>query len=274
MLGARLDELSQSANPPFLRAAADRGLFPTPTTRDEAVLAGARLERWRGARSRRARDRAPAGRAVRLHRDRARPREAGDDARLRARGDGKPGPRVREPRRRVHAEFSRGRSAADDLAGARVPPAVRPGYHAGRGQRAHRGLVPRPEPAGCRRPRRKRPASSCPIEAQLAAVVKTASAKRLEALRGRRGGAGADGRAAHARHDREDDGPSGGRNHRVDAVERRNRRAQADHAEGRSDPVPRLGAGRDIAGERRRFHSRSRRRTPSSPPAASGGSAP
>jgi zinc protease len=38
MLGSRLDELSQSANPPFLRAAADRGLFPTPTTRDEAVL--------------------------------------------------------------------------------------------------------------------------------------------------------------------------------------------------------------------------------------------
>ena len=30
MLGGRLDELSQSANPPFLRAAADRALFPTP----------------------------------------------------------------------------------------------------------------------------------------------------------------------------------------------------------------------------------------------------
>jgi len=38
MLGARLDELSQSANPPFLRAAAGRGLFPAPKTRDEAVL--------------------------------------------------------------------------------------------------------------------------------------------------------------------------------------------------------------------------------------------
>ena len=38
MLGARLDELSQGANPPFLRAAADRALFPTPRTRDEAVL--------------------------------------------------------------------------------------------------------------------------------------------------------------------------------------------------------------------------------------------
>ena len=38
MFGARLDELSQSATPPFLRAAADRGLFATARTRDEAVL--------------------------------------------------------------------------------------------------------------------------------------------------------------------------------------------------------------------------------------------
>jgi zinc protease len=38
MLGARLDELGQGANPPFLRAAANRGLFATPTTRDEAQL--------------------------------------------------------------------------------------------------------------------------------------------------------------------------------------------------------------------------------------------
>src|SRR6266542_46310 len=38
MLGARLDELTQRENPPFLRAAADRSLFPAPRTRDEAVL--------------------------------------------------------------------------------------------------------------------------------------------------------------------------------------------------------------------------------------------
>jgi zinc protease len=38
MLGGRLGELSQSANPPFLRAAVGRGLFATPRTRDEAVL--------------------------------------------------------------------------------------------------------------------------------------------------------------------------------------------------------------------------------------------
>jgi zinc protease len=38
MLGARLDELSQRENPPFLRAVADRSLFPMPRTRDQAIL--------------------------------------------------------------------------------------------------------------------------------------------------------------------------------------------------------------------------------------------
>ena len=38
MFGSRLDELAQSANPPFLRAAAGRRLFPAPRTRDEAIL--------------------------------------------------------------------------------------------------------------------------------------------------------------------------------------------------------------------------------------------
>jgi zinc protease len=38
MLGDRLDELAQSANAPFLRAAADRSLFQAPRTRDEATL--------------------------------------------------------------------------------------------------------------------------------------------------------------------------------------------------------------------------------------------
>jgi zinc protease len=38
MFSARLDELGQGANPPFLRAAADRSLFPAPKARDEALL--------------------------------------------------------------------------------------------------------------------------------------------------------------------------------------------------------------------------------------------
>ena len=46
-------------------------------------------------------------------------------ARLRARRDREPGPRVGEPRRRIHAQLPAGRSAADDLAGARVPSPLR-----------------------------------------------------------------------------------------------------------------------------------------------------
>src|SRR4051812_46682839 len=38
MLGSRLDELAQQENPPFIRAAADRSLFPMPRTKDEASL--------------------------------------------------------------------------------------------------------------------------------------------------------------------------------------------------------------------------------------------
>jgi zinc protease len=38
MFSARLDELSQRETPPFLRAAADRSLFPAPRTRDQAVV--------------------------------------------------------------------------------------------------------------------------------------------------------------------------------------------------------------------------------------------
>lgn len=38
MFGARLDELTQSANAPFLRAAADRSLFPIARSRDEATV--------------------------------------------------------------------------------------------------------------------------------------------------------------------------------------------------------------------------------------------
>jgi zinc protease len=38
MLSGRLDELSQSEKPPFLRAAANRSLFPAPRTKDQAIV--------------------------------------------------------------------------------------------------------------------------------------------------------------------------------------------------------------------------------------------
>src|SRR5262245_66496985 len=41
MCGDRLDEVSQGDRPPFLRAGADRGLFPAPRSRDEALLVAA-----------------------------------------------------------------------------------------------------------------------------------------------------------------------------------------------------------------------------------------
>ena len=51
MLGARLDELSQSANPPFLRAAADRGAVPGAAGRGTRRFSrrSSRTTAWRAA---------------------------------------------------------------------------------------------------------------------------------------------------------------------------------------------------------------------------------
>ncbi len=61
------------------------------------------------------------------------------------------------------------------------------------------GLVPRREPARAWSRRPTRPASSCRISAQLAAVVKTAAGEAARAVRGRRVRTGAHGGAAPAR---------------------------------------------------------------------------
>ena len=159
----RLDELSQRANPPFLRAAADRALFPTPRTRDEAMLQALVVERRRGARSRRARHRAPARRAVRLHRDRARAREAGDDGRLRARRDRKPGPRVRRAApTSTRGISSRAKRCRRSGRSSRSIGASSPASRWPRSTRSPRtGFPIATGSSSC--PRRKRPASSCPI---------------------------------------------------------------------------------------------------------------
>ena len=181
MLDARLDELDAAREPAVPQSRArTAALFPTPRTKDEALLQALVVQRRRRARARRAGHRAAARRALRVHRDRAGAREAGDDAQLRAQRHREPRPRVGEPRRRVHAQLPAGRSAADDLAGAGVPSPLRARHHAGRDQRARRATgfpirtgwssSPAPEAAGV----------ALPDQAQLAAAVKTASAKRLE----------------------------------------------------------------------------------------------
>ena len=106
MLGDRLDEIAQGERPPFLRAAAGRGLFPAPKTRDEATLQAlvpndgvargldalvSELKRVTH---------------IRLHRHRTRSGETGEPGGLRARGRGEPRSRVVEPRRRIHAQLS------------------------------------------------------------------------------------------------------------------------------------------------------------------------
>ena len=128
-----------------------------------------------------------------------------------------------------------------------------PGDHAGRDQRARRATGSPTQNrlvvvVGAGSGRRRR----CPIEAQLAAVVKAASAKRLEAyVDAAAGQTLMDAPPARGTIVKTTDA-SGGRHHRVDAVERRHRRAQADDAEGGSDPVPR----------RRRRAARRSRATP------------
>ena len=88
------------------------------------------------ARSRRAPRRGGTGLALRLHRDRARPAEAGDVAELRAdrRREGDAG--VAEPRQRVHPQLPRERIAADRGLRVRAAPALPARGDARRGQQA------------------------------------------------------------------------------------------------------------------------------------------
>ena len=99
MLGDRLGELAQADKPPFLQADAGRGLFPAPKTRDEATLQALvpsdGVTRGLDA----LRDPVEARRGVRVHRDRAGSRQAGEPCRFRARRRPKPGSGIIEPRR-------------------------------------------------------------------------------------------------------------------------------------------------------------------------------
>ena len=105
MLDARLDELDQRENPPFLRAGAGRRLFDTPRTKDEVLLQALVPSDGVTQRARRARDRDSARHAIRVHSHRAGARQAGQDAQLRAQRHGESRPRVVEPRRRIHAKL-------------------------------------------------------------------------------------------------------------------------------------------------------------------------
>ena len=209
MLGARLDELGAEREPAVpARRRRSRAVPDAADARTKRCCRRSSSNDGVAARPRRARHRAAARRAVRLHRDRARPRQAGDDARLRARRHREPGPRVGEPRRRVHAQLPRrtkrcrrsgrsSRSIAGSSRASRSPRSTRSprDWFPDRNRLV---VVSAPDAAGVvaadrgaarggRQERRRRSGSSAYVDA----------ARRPDA----------DGRAAGARHDREDDRP-------------------------------------------------------------------
>ena len=119
-------------------------------------------------------------------------------------------------------------------------------------------MVSRPEPAGDRVR-----AGGCRCGAARSGPARRRRQDRnrqaRRAVRRCRRRAVADGHAADAGHDREDDAASWRRD-RVDALQRRHRRAQADDPERRPDPVSRDRTGWDVAGERCRLRLGARRR--------------
>ena len=213
------------------------------------------------ARARRARHRAAARRAIRLHRDRARSREAGDDGAAPSASS----PKAPTASRRAAPTSTRGISSQSEA----LPTIWQelafhrrfvPGITLAEVNALAARLVSRAEP-----PRRR---------------LRARSGRRRPARPGAARGGRQDGRRRSSSKPYVDaaagqalmDAPpargsivkttdaSGSRHHRVDAVERRDRRAQADDAEGGSDSVPRDGARRHVARERRRLHSGPRRR--------------
>ena len=263
MLGDRLDELAPERRiRRFCSAAAGRGLFPAPRTQGRGDAPGARRRTTASPRGldalvtelqRVAR--------VRLHRHRARPREAGDDGRLRARRRRRaPTASRRAAPTNTRATSSRAKRCRRSGRSSRSTAASCPAITLAEinalaadwfPEQNRLVVVSAPEAAGVVLPDRG---------AARRGRSKTASAKRLDAYVDAGAGQTLMDAPPARGSDREDDVASEGRHHRVDAVERRHRRAQADDAEGGSDPVPRHGAGRHVARERRRFHLRARRR--------------
>ncbi len=255
MLSARLDELSQSEKPPFLRAAANRSLFPAPRTKDQAIVQA--LVSNDGV------TRGLEALVTELQRVRRfgfeateldRAKQANMAASERVAGespDRESSSRADEYTRNflqqealptIWQELAFHRRFIPDITLSEVNALADDWFPEGN----RLVVVAAPEQAGV----------VLPGEAQLAAVVRTASEKRVE--RYVDGGARPDahGRAAGGRQHREDRSPRRGRDHRMDAVEWRNRRAQADDAEIGSDSLPGDGPGRHIASERRRIHLR------------------
>ncbi len=259
MLSARLDELSQSEKPPFLRAAANRSLFPAPRTKDQAVVQALvsndgvtrgldalvtelqRVRRFGFAATEldRAKQANMAGseRVVAESPDRESSSRADEYTRNFLQREALP---------TIWQELAFHRRFIPDITLSEVNALADDWFPEGN----RLVVVAAPEQAG------GGPASRGAARCRRQSRVRETGG----AVCRRRRGPDAHGRAAGARPHREDGGPRRGRDHRMDAVEWRDGRAQADDAEIGSDSLPGGGPRRHIAGERRRIHFRPGRR--------------
>ena len=259
ILDARLDELGQRENAPFLRAAADRHLFPMPRTKDEALMqalvANDGVARGLGAL---VTEIERVSRFGVTETELARAKQArliGYERVVAESPDRESASRADEYTRNflqdealptIWQELAFQRRFVPGVTLAEVNALAKDWFP----DHNRLVIVSAPETAGV----------VLPTEQQLAAAVKAAMNNKLDAYVDAAGGDAADGRAAGRRHHRQDDAAPRSGHHRVDALERRHRRSQADEAQRGSDSVPGDGAGRHVARERRRLHPRARRR--------------
>jgi zinc protease len=233
MLDARLDELTQREKPPFLRAGAQRALFPAPRTKDEVqVIAltsntgvpggldalATEIQRVTKfgftatelARAKQARL-LSYERSVTESPDRESESRADEYTRNFLQNEALP---------TIWQELAFHRRFLPTIALQEMNALSAQWFP----EQNRLVIVSAPEAAGV----------ALPNEMQLAAVMKTVTGKRIDPYV-------------------DVDAPCW-RRHRMDAVQRRHRRAEADDGEGRPNPVSRDGAGRDVAGKRRRLH--------------------
>ena len=267
MLGDRLGELAQADKPPFLQADAGRGLFPAPRTRDQATLQALvpsdGVTRGLDALVTELKRVAAFGfTATEL--DRAKQvNMAGSERVVEESPDRESSSRADE----YTAQLPPARSAADDLAGARVSSPLPAGDHVERDECARGRLVSAGEPPGHRLGARSG-GSNTAFRGAADCGRRNRRGQERDGIRRLWRRADVDGASArqgeHRQHGRQ------GRPHRMEAVEWRHGGAAADNGEGGSDPVHGQRARRDVARQRRGSLRCAQRRRCRYPRAASG----
>ena len=258
MLSDRLNELSQSANPPFLQAQADRSLFPMPRTKDDAVAQALVSDNGvlRGLDA----IETELQRVTRFgftatEFDRARNAMMRSYERVTTESPDRESSSRADEYTRNFLEDEALPTIWQELAFHRrfLPDVTLAELNA----LASR-LVPRAKPPRhrVRAPKRERDAAHAGAARRRGRVCRGQTARRLRRC-GRR--TRVDGHGTGRRHDRQDRRARVG-HHRVDAFERGQSRDEADDAQGGSDPLPGVRARRNVARERRGLRSGARRR--------------